>query len=95
MPLTAEDRKLLSIVGRLKAYVLLMAVAVLVYVLFTPQEDLHLGMTILAMALCGIFWLTQRLLSFISRLDFELTRLVDGLKRALPERQRRELFPSE
>ena len=91
MPLTRQDRQFLSTVSRLKAYVLLMASAVFLYLLFVPTNEIQMATSILGLALCGVFWLTQRLLSFISVLDLELTQIMKTLSRVLPEEERRAL----
>ncbi len=92
MPLTEKDRQFLQIVDRIKVYLLLMALTVFVYLLLTPVEEIRMATTVVGVVLCLVFWLTQRLLSFVTLLDFELTRIVNVLKRSLPEAQRRELF---
>ena len=92
MPLTQKDRNFLNRIDRLKAYLLLMAVAVFVYLLFTPAGEVQMATSIVGVALCGVFWVTQRLLSFISLLDLELTRVMNVLKRTLSEEQRKELL---
>ncbi len=92
MPLTEKDRQFLQIVDRIKVYLLLMALTVFVYLLLTPVEEIRMATTVVGVVLCLVFWLTQRLLSFVMLLDFELTRIVNVLKRSLPEAQRRELF---
>lgn len=92
MPLKPEDRRFLNAVDRMKIYLLLMAGAVLLYILMAPSGELQMTTSILGIALCGVFWLTQRLLSFITILDSELTRLSNALKRSLPTELRRELF---
>ena len=91
MPLTRQDHQFLSAVSRLKAYVLLMAAAVFLYLLFVPTNEIQMATSILGLALCGVFWLTQRLLSFISVLDLELTQIMKTLSRVLPEEERRAL----
>ena len=92
MPLTPQDRVLLSRINYLKAYLLLLAVAVFVYLLFLPASELQMATSVVGIALCGVFWVTHRLLAFISLLDLELTRLMNALKRTIPEEQRKELF---
>jgi len=92
MPLTGKDREFLRRIDHLKLYVLLTAVAIFVYLLFIPASELQMATSIVGLALCGIFWVTQRLLSFITLLDLELTRIMNVLKRTLPEAQRKELF---
>ena len=93
MPLTPQDRRFLYTIDRLKAYLLLMALAVFLYLLCVPAEEIRMTTSIIGVALCGVFWLTQRLLTFITQLDLELTRIINALKRSLPEQQRKELFP--
>lgn len=92
MPLTEKERRLLGRVEHLKVYLLLVAGAVFLYLLFVPADELKMATAVVGMALCGVFWLTQRLLAFISLLDLELTRIMNVLKRTLPEEQRKELF---
>lgn len=57
---------------------------VLLYLLLTPSSEIQMATSIVGVALCVVFWLTQRLLSFITQLDLELTRVVNTLKRSLP-----------
>lgn len=92
MPLSARDRQFLEVVERLKIYLLVMAAAILIFLLVVPQTEIQMATSIMGMALCGVFWLTQRLLSFITLLDLELTRMINVLKRTLPEDQRKTLF---
>ena len=92
MPLTSRDRRLLQTIDRLKVYLLLLGLAVLLYLLFVPSGELQTATSVIGIALCGVFWLTQRLLSFITLLDLELTRIVNVLKRTLPEEQQKSLF---
>lgn len=92
MPLTARDRRFLETIDRLKMYLLLLALAVLLYLLFAPGGELQMATSVIGLALCGVFWLTQRLLSFISLLDLELTRVANAIKQSLSEEQRQELF---
>ena len=92
MPLTTGDRRFLQAIERLKFYLLILAVAVLLYLLWTPRNEIQMATSIIGIALCGVFWLTQRLLTFISVLDLELTRIVRVLQRTLPEEQRKELL---
>jgi hypothetical protein len=73
----------LQTVDRLKLYLLVLALVVFVYVLCLPSSEIHPTTSILGIALCGMFWLTQRLLSLITLLDLELTRAVNALKRSL------------
>ena len=92
MPLSARDRQFLEVIERLKIYLLVMAAAILIFLLVVPQTEIQMATSITGMALCGVFWLTQRLLSFITLLDLELTRMINVLKRTLPEDQRKTLF---
>ena len=92
MPLSTQDRQFLRAIDRLKLYLLLLGFAVLLYVLLIPSSEVQMATSVIGVALCGVFWLTQRLLTFISALDFELTRIANVLKRSLPEDQRKELF---
>ena len=69
-----------------------MAGAVFVFLLVVPRTEIQMATSIIGIALCGVFWLTQRLLSFITLLDMELTRVVNVLKRTLPEDQRKGLL---
>ena len=92
MPLTPKERQLLKRIEHLKIYLLVLAGAVFVYLLFVPADELKMATSIVGVALCGVFWLTQRLLLFISLLDLELTRIMNVLKRTLPAEQRKELF---
>ena len=93
MPLNSRDRRFLQTVDRLKLYLLLMAVGVFLYLLLMPSSEVQMATSVLGVALCGVFWLTQRLLSFITSLDLELTRVVHAVKRTLTDAQRKELFP--
>ena len=93
MPLDSKDRRFLETVDRLKAYLILMAVVVLAYLLLAPSGELQTATSVLGIALCGVFWLTQRLLSCVTVLDLELTRVVNAVKRTLTEAQKKELFP--
>ena len=93
MPLNSRDRRFLQTVDRLKLYLLLMAVGVFLYLLLMPSSEIQMATSVLGVALCGVFWLTQRLLSFITSLDLELTRVVNAVKRTLTDAQRKELFP--
>ena len=94
MPLNHRDRKFLQTIDRFKIYLLLMALAVLVYLLVMPSSEIQMTTSIFGIALCGVFWLTQRLLSFITQLDLELARVVNTLKHTLPPDQQKELFGS-
>lgn len=92
MPLKPSDRRFIDTIERLKVYLLVMAGAVFVFLLVVPRTEIQMATSIIGIALCGVFWLTQRLLSFITLLDMELTRVVNVLKRTLPEDQRKELL---
>jgi hypothetical protein len=93
MPLSPGDRQFLQVVERLKIYLLVMAGAVFLFLLLAPEAEIQSATSVIGIALCGVFWLTQRLLSFISLLDLELTRVINVLKRTLPEDQRKEFLP--
>jgi len=93
MLLTSKDRRFLQTVERLKVYLILMAVGVLLYLLLMPSSELQMATSMLGVVLCGVLWLTQRLLSFITSLDLELTRVVNAVKRTLTDAQKKELFP--
>ena len=92
MPLTTGDRRFLQTIEHLKVYLLLMALAVFLYLLFVPADEIRAATSVIGVALCGVFWLTQRLLTFITLLDLELTRILNALRHSLPEAQRKELF---
>lgn len=92
MPLTTSDRRFVYVIDRLKIYLIGLAGAVLLFILLTPPSEIHLPSLVLGIALCGVFWLTQRLLTLITVLDLELRRAIDTLKQLLPEEQRRELL---
>lgn len=94
MPLSNGDRRFLETVDRFKLYLLFIALGVLIVLLLTPHSEIRMVTSIIGMALCGVFWLTQRLLSFISTLDTELSRVTKAVKLTLTEEQRREFFPS-
>lgn len=94
MPLSQHDRHFLQAIHRMKLILLMLAGSVFLYLLLVPPGEIQMATSIIGIALCGVFWLTQRLLSCISLLDLELTRVVNALKRTLPEDQRRELFGS-
>ena len=95
MPLTPQDRRFLQTVNRLKVYLLVLAVAVFLYLLLIPSNELQMATSVMGLALCGVFWLTQRLLSFISVLDLELMRVINVLTRTLPAAQRKALMHGE
>ena len=90
MPLTRKDRILLNRINHLKLYLLLLAFAVFIYLLFLPASELQMATSVVGMALCGVFWVTHKLLTFISLLDVELTRVLNTLKRLVPEEQRKD-----
>jgi hypothetical protein len=95
MPLSSGDRRFLQTVERLKLYLVFMALTVFLYLLLAPSSEIQMTTSVIGIALCGIFWLTQRLLSFITLLDLELTRVVTVLKRSLPKEQQKEFFGSQ
>lgn len=92
MPLNSKDRKFLQTIDRLKVYLLLMAGAVFVFLLVVPSSEIQTTTSVIGIALCGVFWLTQRLLTFIGQLDLELTRVINTLKHTLPPDKQKELF---
>ena len=92
MPLRREDRRFLELVSRLKVYVLVIALGVLGYLVLIPSSEIQASTAVLGVALCGVFWLTQRLLAFVTQLDFELARVISVLKRSLTPEQQKELF---
>ena len=92
MPLTTRDRRFLEGIERMKILLLLLAGSVFLYLLFVPPGEIQLTTSIIGMALCGVFWLTQRLLTFIAQLDHELNRIVNVLRRTLPADQQKELL---
>jgi len=91
MPLRKGDRVFLHSVDRFKVYLLLIAICVLIFLLMTPAEEMRLPTAVIGVALCGIFWLTQRLLSYITVLDIELTRIAKVIRDELPEEHRKKL----
>jgi hypothetical protein len=93
MPLNKKDRVFISVVSRLKILVLVIAALTLVFILVTPPSEIQAATTVLGIALCGLFYMTQRLLSFITDMDFEISRLTDVIKSTLTEEQRQRLFP--
>ena len=93
MPLTKTDRRFLHTIDRMKVYLLCTAIAIFVFLLLTPGSEMQMATSIMGLTLCGVFWLTQRLLSFISVLDFELTRIGDAVKSSMSESRRKEFFP--
>ena len=88
MPLTRQDRQLVQAVDRLKIYLLLTGGAILIYLLLMPPGDIQMPTSVLGVTLCGMFWLTQKLLSLIDALDLELTRLADSVKRSLTKERK-------
>ncbi len=90
MPLTPWDKRFLDTVDRLKIYLIIMAAGVLLFLLCTPASQIHLTTAIVSVALCGVLWLTQRLLTFITLLDLELTKAIEALKRAVSDDWRRD-----
>ncbi len=90
MPLNSVDRVFLQTVDRFKVYLLLIATCVLIFLLLTPAEEMRLVTAVIGVALCGIFWLTQRLLSYITVLDTELNRIAKIVRDNLPDDQRKE-----
>ncbi len=92
MPLTTRDRRVLQAIERMKILLLLLAGAVVLDLLLVPSSDIQASTSIIGLALCGVFWLTQRLLTFVSQLDHELTRIINVLRRTLPEEQQKELL---
>ena len=92
MPLTPHDRRFLQTIERMKILLVLLAGSVFLYLLFVPSSEIQLTTSIIGMALCGVFWLTQRLLTFIAQLDHELNRVVNVLRRTLPPDQQKELL---
>ena len=92
MPLTIRDRRFLQAIERMKVLLLLLAIAVFIYLLCVPSSEIQAATSILGLALCGVFWLTQRLLTFITELDHELTRVVNVISRTLSPDQQKELF---
>ena len=92
MPLTPRDRQFLQTIERMKILLLLLAGAVFLYLLLTPSSEIQAATSVIGLALCGVFWLTQRLLTFVSQLDHELTRIINVLRRTLPEEQQKELL---
>ena len=95
MPLSHRDRKFLERISQLKLYLLLMAIGVFVFLLVIPSNEIQMATSVIGLALCGVFWLTQRLLSFITQLDAELSRVVNTLKHTLTPDQQKELLGSD
>lgn len=92
MPLTPHDRRFIQAIERMKILLVLLAGSVFLYLLFVPSGEIQLTTSIIGMALCGVFWLTQQLLTFIAQLDHELNRVVNVLRRTLPPDQQKELL---
>ena len=92
MPLTRADRRFIRAADRLKICFLGLAGVVCVSLLLTPGSQIHLVTTIVSIALCWTVWLTQRIINLVIVLDFELTKAIDALKRAIPEETRREFL---
>ena len=95
MSLTKRDRRFLAAIDRLKIFLLLVASLTLVFILMMPPSQIQMATTVLGIALCGLFYMTQRLLTFISDMDFEISRLTEMVKSTLTEEQRKTLFPEE
>ena len=93
MPLSRNDRSFLRVVERLKLYILVITVGVFFCLLVVPSNEVQMVTAVIGIAFCGISWLTQKLLSFISLLDSELTRVVNAVKSMLSEEERRRFFP--
>ena len=85
MPLTPQDQQFIHAANRFKIYLLLMGGAILVYLLLAPAGSLQMSTAVLGITLCGVFWLTQKLLSLITVLDLELTRLANAVQQSLKE----------
>lgn len=92
MPLTTRDRSFLQAIERMKLLLVVLAASVFIYLLVVPPNEMQMVTSVIGVALCGVFWLTQCLLSFITQLDNELTRVINTLRRTLPEDQQRQLF---
>lgn len=85
MPLSTHDRHFLRAVERLKVYSVCIALGIFVYLLLLPPSEIRLTTSVLAVTFSGVFLLAQRLLSLVARLDLELTRAMNALRRSLPE----------
>ncbi len=94
MPLGPGERKFLQAIDRIKMYLLAMAIAIFIYLLLTPSNEMQMATSILGLTLCVVFWVTQRLLSLITSLDTELTRALNTLKHCLPKEQQKDFFGS-
>ena len=92
MPLSSRDRKFLQAIERMKLLLIILAIVVFIYLLCVPSTEKQAATSILGLALCGVFWLTQQLLTFITELDHELTRVVHVISRTLSPDQQKELF---
>ena len=92
MPLSPRERNFIRAVDRLKILLLLMGSTVLAYLLFTPPSHLFAVTSIMGVTLCALFWVTHQLLTLITILDVELTKMIDAVKKALPEDARRRLL---
>ena len=90
MPLTPADRRFLKAADHFKIYLLLLGVVVLVFLVCAPTQEVQMGVAVMGVALCSMFWLTQRLLTVITILDLELTKAIEALKRALPAELHRD-----
>ena len=89
--LTRQERIFLLAIDRLKIWLLVLAFAVFAYVLCLPNSAIQMSTSLIGIALCCMFWLTQRLLHLISQLDYELTRLTGAVQESLTEQQRQAL----
>ncbi len=92
MPLTPRDRQFLNHVERSKLLLLGMGLAVLAYVLCTPSNQMYTVTTVIGVTLCALFWVTQRLLTLITILDVELLKMIEAVKKALPEDAKRNVL---
>jgi hypothetical protein len=92
MPLSSSDRRFLKTADRMKIFLVALALVVLIFLACAPSSELTLVTAVLGMSLCGIFWLTQRLLTVITVLDTELSRLIEIIRRTLPEESRKQVF---
>ncbi|MCI0563594.1 MAG: hypothetical protein MN733_34410 [Nitrososphaera sp.] len=90
----ASDKRFLKTVDHLKIYILLLAASVLLYLIWFvfQNTEMQMATTVLGIVLCAMFWLTQRLLSFISLLDTELARAMNILKNTLSDEKMRSFF---
>ena len=92
MPLSSKDRQFLQTVERLKMLLIVLALAIFIFLLLSPSSELQFATSVIGVTLCGVFWLTQRLLSCITVLDVELTRLISTVLKNLPKEQREQLL---